>query len=1025
MKKLLILIMLLLLLPFVVGAESTGKIVCGENIFALDQSGEYGYYLILAGNELTKDGSLLKGGTKREYKDCSMVSSIDDTNLEKVTVIFNPDSEEKVYFQLKYQKDTTGSLLGYKLTADEGTKIELGGPNFVEVYLAPKQKVSLVDKGNNQGVDIQADDYDLETYTSTYFSYTKRTDGNFDTTITYSSVNTDSILGVGIRNSQLFLSPTSTLSSTQNSYFLLNGYYLVLTSKKDVVRYNYEDKTLEVTFNKQSVCNFNSAQPYFLTYGPYDPYAKNLIGKYAVSNSNGEISCNTGLVLSPNNYFSYGVTYIDEKFKYTVSEPLNYSYIISSPENGEDILFKIVSVVDGKNSYLEYPFLLNKDDVLVLNIDDTLFKGNLILKDPKGAVPIQICGKSQYSDNSNSEYAFGSGTNFQFSLDNGACSINACSYQGVEKDIGSLTKLWCGDAYPLWEISDIDRGQSFQSLLGIWSCYDDDVSVRGNACFAADPVKVTLYNDEPSLQLVNNAFKDLISYNDQYTLIAKRFYVGYDPSVSSSPSLGYLVKADDGEVDILKGASLLFKLKGGEVQDYDGKISYDLEEGDSSYTLDFSKENGNINDPALNWISCCGVKPTNGEGVDYSCPHTEPKTFFSQSPFSIPLGPIQLKNACVIDGTSYSNDKGNKVVSSIGGNTVEVIETPAEAKEVVKDALDERAALFRTSVEQTQNCVEKGFSNDRNVDGDDYYYKCAQVGSYSACEDVAGIGEVDGPYLTSNADRGHWVTNSVGNGGCGTLKSSSQEVTFDETPVLGNNCEQDLVRSNYWSCADENTLMYCLGQRGSIGIWTRSNDCSGTCENPGELFVGNNAGATAALCLDDDVLLSNVEKKNMCYASGSSRAPSLAPEECVPCEDDRECDEGYSCIDGECVGESLQTGSYTCGGCSLEEGKAYAVYKAIIDESTIEIGPNNGTLITDFAYLVTENSDVSTRFLEGFIIDGSDSCGVLDTSDYLEVKIYCPGDEQLFLSAVRDYERSQAPEQEKKSFWNWLIQYKP
>src|SRR3989339_495438 len=303
------------------------------------------------------------------------------------------------------------------------------------------------------------------------------------------------------------------------------------------------------------------------------------------------------------------------------------------------------------------------------------------------------------------------------------------------------------------------------------------------------------------------------------------------------------------------------------------------------------------------------------------------------------------------------------------------------------------------------SCADNYYHNEKNAADDLYWYRCSTAGSYFACENNE-LGEAKsslGPF--TQAGEGHWVIEDCG------LSSSGNEFC--------GSCSIDL-NSDYYVYADDKStsLYYSLNQERSL-------------VNSGYL-AGHITGETLKriYCSDytpycnpsgfQGAVAGNIGEKSdessvsICYAADSFQAPSL--EECILCQDDRECDEGYSCVGGECVGESLQAGSYTCGDCSLEESKAYVVYRAVLDEKS--------------TYLVSEDSDVSTQFLEGFIIDGSGPCDELDResqrSGSSRADIYCLGEEQLFLGAVRKYELSQAPpEIEKQSFFDWVFRYRP
>src|SRR3989344_1736462 len=497
----------------------------------------------------------------------------------------------------------------------------------------------------------------------------------------------------------------------------------------------------------------------------------------------------------------------------------------------------------------------------------------------------------------------------------------------------------CGVSQYASSLADYAFGEEtrFDFTFGGSTCNDGTTPVESIACFGADPVSLKISEDAPYIVFHDASFTyfDSISSED-YILDAEKYYIG----------------------------SLLLEIPGGsEIRNQKNTgESYSLGKG-GDYSLKFTQVDDISSD--LQYINCCGEAPSDKSGFVHSCAIRESKSFFQNIGEKLRPKTIFLEHQCVSPALDISVDENIKILES-NASIVEVVQTISEGREEIKSyfsfsdrvhSMEERT--FSGSNEEaagyilSSSCADNYYHNEKNAADDLYWYRCSTAGSYFACENNE-LGEAKsslGPF--TQAGEGHWVIEDCG------LSSSGNEFC--------GSCSIDL-NSDYYVYADDKStsLYYSLNQERSL-------------VNSGYL-AGHITGETLKriYCSDytpycnpsgfQGAVAGNIGEKSdessvsICYAADSFQAPSL--EECILCQDDRECDEGYSCVGGECVGESLQAGSYTCGDCSLEESKAYVVYRAVLDEKS--------------TYLVSEDSDVSTQFLEGFIIDGSGPCDELD-----------------------------------------------
>src|SRR3989338_2035640 len=782
-----------------------------------------------------------------------------------------------------------------------------------------------------------------------------------------------------------------------STFFVINAYVLELNSPTDVVYYT-DDETLEIILNKQESCTLKNEKVFYASVIIKDEEKRE--GFTFSQDSSDTKGCNHQITLLNKDKKAYDsqVAFVSG----TDASSFAFKYEESNLDEGL------------QTDTSSYSFLLNKDDILTLYAPSSAAQGELVLHGLSDAEkPIEICGVSQYAS-SLADYAFGEETRFDFTFGDSTCNVDRCVYRGVEEGKGSETTLWCGEEFPQFVIQDIASGDqffSFDTVFGGWNCNDGTTPVESIACFGADPVSLKISEDAPYIVFHDASFTyfDSISSED-YILDAEKYYIG-----SYTTEASYLVKVA-GEKTTLHLGSLLLEIPGGsEIRNQKNTgESYSLGKG-GDYSLKFTQVDDISSD--LQYINCCGEAPSDKSGFVHSCAIRESKSFFQNIGEKLRPKTIFLEHQCVSPALDISVDENIKILES-NASIVEVVQTISEGREEIQSyfsfsdrvhSMEERT--FSGSNEEaagyilSSSCADNYYHNEKNAADDLYWYRCSTAGSYFACENNE-LGEAKsslGPF--TQAGEGHWVIEDCG------LSSSGNEFC--------GSCSIDL-NSDYYVYADDKStsLYYSLNQERSL-------------VNSGYL-AGHITGETLKriYCSDytpycnpsgfQGAVAGNIGEKSdessvsICYAADSFQAPSL--EECILCQDDRECDEWYSCVGGECVGESLQAGSYTCGDCSLEESKAYVVYRAVLDEKS--------------TYLVSEDSDVSTQFLEGFIIDGSGPCDELDResqrSGSSRADIYCLGEEQLFLGAVRKYELSQAPpEIEKQSFFDWVFRYRP
>lgn len=670
--------------------------------------------------------------------------------------------------------------------------------------------------------------------------------------------------------------------------FIFNGYGLQFDSEYDRAQFT-EDEELLVSLNPQSFCSQSVDKAFSFFVQEIQDDEQNYGTGYSFISV--EEVCNQEIILQNKGGVAdstKSITFISGQ------DDLDFTFAYLEQED--------VAVNREKVAGNTYSLTLNKDDRFLVYQSLGGYSADVRIAEAdkeSEAVPIELCGKAQYdygaSDTSTAHLAEGSSFTVSFRGDSDRCLVESCFYKGVTSGgaaTGELT-VWCGEHYPQFVVDNTQDLQGLQYKEGVWSCQKEDCFGTANVNFY--PVKTDAF-----VRLINSEFESYSTIGQR--LEADKFYVGGEKN--------YLVKADDGKVTFAEG-SLLLTMESGELKDSTTGVGYSLEKGSNSYDVRFDKP-GTTD---LESIDCCGSKPSSSEeGVAITCGKKQARNQFLASLLRtqllegscsvaadiqtpLDLGEESIRGSLEEDGVADASlpKLTEKVVVEGEKGAVEVLQSSEAAKQTVaqettpsaihEDGLchvatddepweGECQCGSRAELDPDFLLIDKSYSGGLwtssecmnspygctvepvcNSGLDNKYYCC----SADAAREKPFAGRYESQHIAAFKDTQFLLAKPEGEEEEQEEKVESEEAVL----VLGNECDVgDYFNNNYWTCADENTLMYCSGSRGSTGVWQRSSDCSGTCESPDELFVGNNAEASAELCVesDEDTLVSSIEK---------------------------------------------------------------------------------------------------------------------------------------------------------------------